>query len=79
MIYTCVCCGKEIPRFESFPKSKDWEGMFDGGIVDTISAGYGSVLDGDIYVIAICDDCIKEKKLQLVRNYMFPDLKPEEL
>lgn len=35
--------------------------MWDGGIVQIISAGYGSSFDTSQFVIAICDDCIKNK------------------
>lgn len=70
----CVNCGVEIKRFDALPTSKDWEGMFDGGIVDVVAAGYGSKLDGDKYVIAICDNCIKSRNLKYVGNYMFPSM-----
>lgn len=33
--------------------------MIDGGIIHIIDAGYGSKYDGDQFIIAICDDCIK--------------------
>ena len=34
--------------------------MIDNGIIHIIDAGYGSKHDGDQFIIAICDDCIKE-------------------
>jgi hypothetical protein len=34
--------------------------IIDNGIIHIIDAGYGSIHDGDQFVIAICDDCIKE-------------------
>lgn len=34
--------------------------MIDNGIIHIIDAGYGSTHDGDQFVIAICDGCIKE-------------------
>jgi hypothetical protein len=34
--------------------------IIDNGIIHIIDAGYGSRHDGDQFVIAICDDCIKE-------------------
>ena len=34
--------------------------MVDNGIIDIINAGYGSTHDGDRFILAICDDCIKE-------------------
>lgn len=59
----CVCCGKEINKDSVF---------FDGGLVGTIGAGYGSRHDFDDYAIAICDDCVEkkvtEKILVLVDN-----------
>jgi len=33
--------------------------MIDGGIIQRISAGFGSIYDGSTVLIAICDDCIK--------------------
>jgi hypothetical protein len=48
--------------------------MIDNGIIHIIDAGYGSVHDGDQFVIAICDDCIKENlqdaTLLYYGNYM---------
>ena len=71
----CVCCSKEIKKLDGMPNDKEWEGMWDDGIVQKISAGFGSTLDGDMYVIAICDDCAKKKieegALLYVGNYMF--------
>jgi hypothetical protein len=48
--------------------------MIDNGIIHIIDAGYGSIHDGDQFVIAICDDCIKENledaTLLYYGNYM---------
>jgi len=48
--------------------------MINNGIIHIIDAGYGSSHDGDQFVIAICDDCIKENKqdatLLYYGNYM---------
>ena len=48
--------------------------MVDNGIIHIIDAGYGSKHDGDQFIIAICDDCIKENKedgtLLYYDNYM---------
>ena len=33
--------------------------MIAGGIIQIVSAGFGSNNDGDKFIIAICDDCIK--------------------
>jgi hypothetical protein len=49
--------------------------MIDNGIIHIIDAGYGSNYDGDQFVIAICDDCIKENledaTLLYYGNYMY--------
>ncbi len=51
--------------------------MIDNGIIHVIDAGYGSKHDGDQFIIAICDDCIKENlensTLLYWGNYMFAD------
>ena len=48
--------------------------MWNDGVVNKISAGYGSIHDGDEFIIAICDDCIAKKKatgnIAYVDNYM---------
>jgi hypothetical protein len=49
------------------------EGMWEGGIVDRIAANYGSSLDGNMYILAICDKCVIERKLKYVGNYIEND------
>ena len=66
----CVKCNFEIKPIESKYHGKPESAMWSGGIVDKISANYGSVLDGDMFIIAICDKCVKETKLECVGNYM---------
>lgn len=48
--------------------------MVDGGIIHIINAGYGSIHDGDMFILAICDECIKNKmsdsSLLYYGNYM---------
>lgn len=70
----CICCLVEIPPIEYDGGDIPWTGMWNGGIVDRIAANYGSVLDGNIYVIAVCDSCIKQKEadgiVQYTSNYM---------
>lgn len=48
--------------------------MWRDGIIDKISAGYGSGHDGDEFLIAICDDCVRSKTLTgniaYISNYM---------
>jgi hypothetical protein len=49
--------------------------MIDNGIIHIIDAGYGSTHDGDQFIIAICDDCIKENLGDAILlywgNYMY--------
>ena len=49
--------------------------MIDNGIIHIIDAGYGSTHDGDQFIIAICDDCIKENledaTILYYGNYMY--------
>ena len=77
--YKCLLCDIEIKKILEADDSKPWDGAFEGGIVESISAGYGSDLDGDNYIIAICDKCVEEKhkqgKLKYINNQFFPDLK----
>lgn len=57
-------------------------GMWSDGIVANISAGYGSELDGDMFVMAICDNCIRSRiengVIAYTGNYMFSDKIIEE-
>ena len=51
--------------------------MIHNGIIQVINSGYGSNHDGNQFIIAICDDCIKENvedgTLLYYDNYMFGD------
>ena len=73
VFYPCFNCDSKITKEVEFEGNKPWQGNFDNGVVDLISPGYGSIHDADMYVIAICDNCIekkrKEKKLLYVGNY----------
>lgn len=51
--------------------------MWNDGIVGNISAGYGSTLDGNCYVIAICDECITKKHLDGTIAYSGHYMSPE--
>ena len=71
----CICCGKEVKPFrfntdDNFinPESDMW----DSAVVDKISAGYSSEYDGDMFIIAICDECITlhKDRLTIVGNYL---------
>lgn len=59
----CVCCSEEIkPLYEEYhSKDSPSQSMWLDGVVGEISAGFGSSLDGEKYIIAICDNCIREK------------------
>lgn len=58
--YKCVCCNKPIKELNR-GLSDGGGGIYEYGIVQKISAGYGSTLDGNVYLLAICDDCTKKK------------------
>ena len=68
----CIKCNIELkpidPKFHEKPESAMWN----GGIVDKIYTGYGSDLDGNIYIIAICDKCVIENKdkIEFIGTYM---------
>ena len=53
--------------------------MVNDGIIQTIDAGFGSIHDTDVFIIAICDECITENledgTLLLFRS---GDLNPEK-
>lgn len=62
----CICCGKDIhllnPDWESDstvqdPTTANWN----DGIIQSVVAGYGSCLDGNVYLIGICDNCLENK------------------
>ncbi len=61
--YKCICCGFEIkPVLHQYTDMlKPWQGMWDGGTVELLDMPYGSTLDGDKYVIGLCDTCIEQK------------------
>ncbi len=54
--------------------------MVTDGIIHIIDAGYGSTHDGDQFIIAICDDCIKENlqdaTILYYDNYMYSNHYP---
>jgi hypothetical protein len=54
------------------------------GVIHIIDAGYGSTHDGDQFVIAICDECIRENvqdgTLLYYGNYMgFTDISEDDV
>lgn len=85
--FFCICCGTPttsigmgmdeliINRDERLESA-----MYKDAIVDSVSAGYGSSHDGDVYYIAICDKCtakaLDDGRLAYKTNYMgMPPLK----
>ena len=50
---------KDIQRPDGSSLNINNEMVYDG-IIHIIDAGYGSKYDSDKFIIAICDDCIKE-------------------
>jgi len=60
----CICCNKEInPLYKDDLDSKTDPSVinWNDAVVCKISAGYGSCLDGAVYLIAICDSCLEQK------------------
>lgn len=59
MKINCIRCGAEIETIhEHDDNSKPEQEMWGGGVVDVIAANYGSKHDGEMYLIAVCDNCI---------------------
>jgi hypothetical protein len=50
----CIKCGKELKSLDG----EDYEEV-DGGVVERLHAPYGSMYDGGVYQIGICDACIR--------------------
>lgn len=70
----CIVCDAKISLlYPNVGADKPEEGMWKDGIVDEFSAGYGSIHDGDTYVIAVCDSCItnlkKKRKIEFDGNF----------
>ena len=74
--YNCIVCDTKIKALEAniLDNNKPYNRMWDDGIVDIISAGYGSRKDGDIYIIGICDNCVEQKlknnKITFYKDYL---------
>lgn len=61
--FNCICCDSIIEPLEPIINKIPYEQwMWNNGTVQKITMPYGSELDGNIYYIAICDNCIKEKE-----------------
>ena len=68
--FRCICCEKELKTL-----LEDYDGLVDQGLVSHVCASYGSLKDGDVYQIALCDSCIAKKEkddiIILKGNYLF--------
>jgi hypothetical protein len=69
---SCIKCGKELKSLES-----DSYDMVDSGVVGKLYAPFGSVNDGTVYQIGICDDCIKSSNLKPIGDYISVDMDTE--
>lgn len=62
----CIKCNKIIEELKfnkedpNSPPSIYNRVMWEGGIIGLIEGNYGSLYDGDKYIIALCDDCITQ-------------------
>ena len=71
----CIVCGAEIKISDIDTESHKFEELcWDHGVIEKMYANYGSIHDGDIFYVALCDDCIDKKKEQgrilVINNYM---------
>lgn len=57
----CICCEKTLELLYPEMEHDVSSGMYNGGMVNDNAVGYGSVFDGDIFVIGVCDKCIEKK------------------
>ena len=75
--HTCVCCRKNQIKpigalLDGAIKASEQEkGMWEGGVVEKVCFGYGSVFDTRAVYVAICDDCVE----QLVKDGVVKDWK----
>jgi len=76
-IIKCIICSEEIKLLSD--TNLLHQAMWHNGIVDKIAAPFGSIFDGNMYIIGICDKCIKEKedKLIYVGDYLMTDKDPD--
>ncbi len=84
--FFCICCGEPTTSIGYGPDEvtdKEYtleSAMYRKSVVDTISAGYGSTHDGDVYYISVCDDCadkaLKDGRLAYKDNHM--DIQPDK-
>jgi hypothetical protein len=81
VIRRCICCWFEIKPINGVDDKKPWQGMWLDGIVDKIAANYGSDFDGNIYIVALCDSCLKARLkdgiIEYIGDYMQPSVNTE--
>ena len=75
-IIKCICCSKNIESIqENIELGNEPQYMWHEGMVGRIDANYGSIFDSDVFIIGLCDECIKkkleEKSLIFLGNYLF--------
>ena len=73
--FPCIRCGNKLEiLYPEHVSGKAEQEMWKNGIVDKISAGYGSEFDGNMYLFGLCDECIKflikTGKIKYAGNYM---------
>lgn len=59
MIKRCIVCEKELNIL--YPERNISDTLVNGGLIERISASFGSKFDGTMFEITICDDCIQDK------------------
>lgn len=73
----CVCCGTRI--YSSFDKQSITDETvdnisFSNGMACKIAYGYGCKLDGNMYIIGLCENCTIDKvtdhKLIFIGSYI---------
>ena len=62
-VMKCLICGKNIQEVHHFNDEDPARNCWDGGVVEWVTAGYGSVHDCSRFLICICDACITAKKI----------------
>ena len=60
--YKCSFCKKNEVEYKYFDKEKitPEKGIIFNGAINWFTAGYGSKFDGKQFLLAICDECLKE-------------------
>lgn len=78
----CICCDAEIKLLDHFDDDPISSNIWRDGIVQEISAGYGSDWDGDVYLIGICDKCLEIKRNNgnaiFLYDYLFKNEKMDQ-